>query len=227
MMALAFAVCLLLLERQARAQGLDFQKISDLAFWALLGGIIGGRVFYIIFNWDYFADNPAEVIMLHHGGLIWFGGLLFGLIAGIIYCKKQSLPFLKFLDLFAPYLALGQAIGRIGCFLNGCCYGKPVGWGVYFPVHGQRLHPTQLYSFVSLLIIFLILRHLQKSPKINGAVIALYFLLAALERFVVEFFRGDSAAVIFGLTAFQLISLFIFTAALYANLYLHGRSRKQ
>ena len=226
MMALAFAVCLLLLQKEAKRQGFDFQKISDLAFWALLGGIIGGRIFYVLLNWSYFVDNPAEIIMLHHGGLVWFGGLLFGFAAVVVYSKKKKLSLIKYLDLFVPYIALGQAIGRIGCFLNGCCFGKPVSWGIYFPLHGMRLHPVQLYSVVSLLIIFLILRRVSKRLKTAGSVIVLYFLLASLERFIVEFFRGDSSPVIFGLTVFQLISLFIFASALYASLYLYSRKRK-
>ena len=164
--------------------------------------------------------------MLHHGGLIWYGGLFFALFFALVYLKINRLPVLKTLDLLAPYIALGQAIGRIGCFLNGCCYGKPVSWGIYFPSQDDYLYPTQLYSFVNLLIIYLILRWRQRRQTVNGAVIFLYLLLASAERFIVEFFRGDSPQFFLGLTSFQVISLFIFVIALYANLYLYSRPRR-
>jgi phosphatidylglycerol---prolipoprotein diacylglyceryl transferase len=226
MLALAFAVSILLLHRQAARKHLDVDKILDLAFWALIWGIIGGRVWYVLFNLGYFLEDPREIIMLHHGGLIWYGGLFFALGFALVYLRRNRLPVLKTLDLLAPYIALGQAIGRIGCFLNGCCFGKPVSWGMYFPSQGERLHPAQLYSFVNLLVIFLILRRRQESSKVDGGVICLYLLLASLERFIVEFFRGDSSPFFLGLTSFQVISLFIIGIAIYANLYLYRRQRR-
>lgn len=226
MLALAFAISIFLLRKEAANQHFNVVKILDLVFWSLLIGIIGGRVFYILFNLNYFQGNPREAIMLHHGGLIWYGGLLFAFCFALVYLKINKLPVLKTLDLCAPYIALGQALGRIGCFLNGCCYGKPVSWGIYFPSHNARLHPTQLYSFVDLLVIFLILRWRQRSSKVDGAVICLYFLLASAERFIIEFFRGDSSSFFLGLTSFQVISLSILSIAIYANLYLYSRQRR-
>jgi len=226
MLALAFIACVSLARQEAKQQKLNPDLVSDLVFWGLVAGIIGARLLYILLNLQYYLDNPAEIIMLQHGGLIWYGGLIAGFITAVIYLKVKRLPILTTLDLIAPYLALGQAIGRIGCFLNGCCYGKPVSWGVYFPDLGKRLHPTQLYSFVNLLIIFLLLRFIQRKNKVAGATISLYFLLAALERFVVEFFRGDSPEILGNLTLFQIMSLAIMAIAIYANLYLYSRQRK-
>ncbi|MDP3143706.1 MAG: prolipoprotein diacylglyceryl transferase [Candidatus Omnitrophota bacterium] len=226
MLAVAFLACVFLMRREAKLNNLNADKISDMIFWVLVAGIIGGRIFYILLNLEYFLDNPIEIIMLQHGGLVWYGGLFFALIAATAYLKINHLPVLKILDLCAPYIALGQAIGRLGCFLNGCCYGKPVSWGVYSSLRGERLHPTQLYSFVNLLIIFLVLRFLQKKIKVGGALISLYFFLASLERFVVEFFRWDSPRILLNLTIFQIISLFIMTIAIYANLQLYSRQRK-
>lgn len=223
MLAVAFAVCLFLLQREAKRQNFSSLQISDLAFWVLVFGLLGARIFYILFNLKFYIENPREIVMLSHGGLIWYGGLFTALIFAAAFLKIKKLPLLKTLDLFAPFLALGQAIGRLGCFLNGCCYGKPLSWGIYFPLHGERLHPTQLYSAFNLLIIFLGLRLLQKRPGPSGRILFLYLLLAPLERFSVEFFRGDSAPIFLGLTGFQLISLVIVVVALYANFYLYRR----
>lgn len=226
MLAVAFAVCLFLLQREAKRQNFNSAQISDLAFWVLVVGLLGGRIFYILLNFKFYIENPREIIMLSHGGLVWYGGLLSALVFAAAFLKIKKLPLLKTLDLFAPYLALGQAIGRIGCFLNGCCYGKPVSWGVYFPVHGERLHPAQLYSAFNLLAIFLILRAMQRRDMMPGRILFLYLLMAPLERFIVEFYRGDSAQLLFGLTVFQLMSLAMMAVALYANFYLYRRQRR-
>lgn len=226
MLAIAFGVCLFLLKREAARQGFKSSQIADLAFWVLVFGLLGARIFYILFNFQFYIENPREIIMLSHGGLIWYGGLFSALIFAAAFLKAKKLPLLSTLDLFAPFLAFGQALGRIGCFLNGCCYGKPVSWGVYFPVHGERLHPTQIYSAFNLLIIFLVLRALQKKSSRPGQVLFLYLLLAPLERFIVEFYRGDSTQIFSGLTGFQLISLVIMAIALYANLYFYCRKRR-
>jgi phosphatidylglycerol:prolipoprotein diacylglycerol transferase len=158
-------------------------------------------------NWDVFAGNLKEVVMLQRGGLAWQGGLILGTLVGVSFIRFKKLSFRPTLDLLAPYLALGQSIGRIGCFLNGCCYGREVPWGIYFPVHQAHLHPTQLYASAALFLIYCVLKAYRKRPHAPGQVLALYFILAGVQRFVIEFFRADHELMAVGLSVFQLVSL--------------------
>jgi phosphatidylglycerol:prolipoprotein diacylglycerol transferase len=164
-------------------------------------------------NLDYFIADPSEIYKLQNGGLAWQGGLIFSLAAVIFYLRKQGLPVLKFLDLASPYCALGQAIGRIGCFLNGCCYGKPVWWGPYFPIHDAHLHPTQLYESTGLVIVFFVLKNFNNKKLGAGQVFAIYLILAAVLRFIVQFFRDDHDPVWFGLSVFQWVCIAVFLSA--------------
>ena len=205
MLAIAVVVCTLMLAGDARRKNIKADFIFDLVFWIIVGGIIGARLFYILLNYHFFLNNPTEIIMIQNGGLAWQGGLIFGAMAGASLVKKKKIFLPDVLDLCAPYLALGQSIGRIGCFLNGCCYGKEVGWGIYFPVHNAHLHPTQLYLSGGLFIIFLILRRYQKSSSIPGLVFASYLILASVLRFGVEFFRADHEIFFFGFSIFQFV----------------------
>jgi len=215
MLAIAVALCSALLGRDAEQEGIKRDTIYDMVFWTILGGIVGARLFYIFLNLRFFQENPFEIIMIQHGGLAWFGGLAAGIASFLLFSKRRGLPVLKIADLSAPYLALGQSIGRIGCFLNGCCYGREVSWGIYFPVHHARLHPTQLYSSFGLLFIFFILRRYRRSASKPGMCLALYLLLASVLRFNVEFFRADHTPFLFGLSIFQVICVIIFCAGLF------------
>jgi phosphatidylglycerol:prolipoprotein diacylglycerol transferase len=148
--------------------------------------------------------------MLQHGGLSWYGGFACGTLSGILYVKKHNLALKSMLDLFAPYLALGQAIGRVGCFLNGCCFGKLSRFGLYFPSQNNTLIPTQLYSSLILFLIFVFLKFVTRRPHPEGKIFLLYLLLYSIKRFFIEFLRADNPAIFMGLTLFQLISLVIF-----------------
>jgi len=214
MLAIAVFVCSYLLKKDAARRNINADIIYDLVFWTVLSGIIGARIFYILLNLEVFLDDPIEIIMIQHGGLAYQGGFIFGLMATVIFLKKNKLAFLPMADLVAPYIALGHAIGRIGCFLNGCCYGRPVSWGIYVPGLHAHLHPTQLYEAVSLFIIFFILKGFRRMTLPAGQVFALYLVLAALERFVVENFRGDHDVLYWGFSIYQLVSLGIMAAGL-------------
>jgi phosphatidylglycerol:prolipoprotein diacylglycerol transferase len=131
-----------------------------------------------------------------------------------VYVKNKKLPLLKILDLMIPFVALAQAIGRIGCLLNGCCFGKISEFGLYFPVHHQILVPTQLYSSLILIFIFIVLRILQEKPHKQGQVFFAYLVLYSLKRFFIEFWRADNPILIFNLTLFQILSIALFCFAL-------------
>ena len=213
MVAAAFLVSAFLLSRYARLLHYDKEFFWNFAFVILVGGILGGRLFYSILNFDFFLDNPQEIFMLWHVGLVWYGGFFGGLISASVYLKLKKKPFFKTADMVVPFVALGHAIGRIGCFLNGCCYGRVASWGVYFPVHNEVLIPSQLLSVLGLLAIFVILRLLQDRPHRDGFIVVAYLLCASLERFIEEYFRGDSPRNFYGLTVFQVLSAAIFFGA--------------
>lgn len=211
--AIAFFVATYLLSRQARRRHLDENQMYNLCFVLLVSGLIGARLFYIGLNWDFFKTNMTEMFMLQHGGLVWFGGLIGALTAGLLFLKHYKMNIIATLDLLAPYVALVQAIGRIGCFFNGCCYGKESSFGFYVPAQHARLFPSQLLDSFTLLIIFVVLRFVQEKRK-GGEVFFLYLILASLQRFFMEFFRGDERPFYGAFSIFQWISLGFFSISL-------------
>ena len=210
MLVLAFFVATFLAKAQAIKEKMDPEMIFNLLFVVFISGVIGCRIFYVLNNFSFYLQNPLEIIMLQHGGMAWFGGLILGSISGYIFIKINKLNFLKTADLLVPFVALGQSIGRIGCFLNGCCYGRESQWGLYFPVFDKVLIPTQLYSSLLLLLIFYILRLMQDSKHLPGQILYCYLLFYSLKRVFIEFLRNDSPRIIFGLTIFQLLSITVF-----------------
>jgi len=215
MLAIAVVVCSFLLSRDAKKFGISQDVIFDFAFWVILAGIVGSRIFFILLNLPDFIANPKQVIMISNGGLAWQGGLILGGLTGLFYIRKKSLSLRLMADLSAPYLALGQAIGRLGCFLNGCCYGREVSWGIYFPIYDAHLHPTQLYEAGYLLMVFFILKNLQRTAIIRGEIFSMYLMFAATGRFINEFFRADHVNTAVGLSVFQIVSIGVFVIGFY------------
>lgn len=211
--ALAFMVSSWLVSREAKRRGQDDNAIYNLCVLLLVSGIVSARLFYVVLNWDVFSADLLEVLRLQHGGLVWFGGLIGASLSALVYMKAKKLSVIPTLDLFAPYAALGQAVGRIGCFFNGCCYGRESGWGFYFPVHGASLVPSQLFDAASLLLVFVVLRLIPEKAK-AGLVFSAYLVLATLQRFFLEYLRGDErpfySVLGVSLSVFQWISVFLF-----------------
>ena len=214
MLVLAFFIGSALARSQARRQNINPGIIFNLAFIVFIWGILGARLLYVIENINYYLKNPSETIMLQHGGLSWFGGLILGVVSGIIYLKRKNLKVYTILDLVIPFVAIAQAIGRIGCLLNGCCFGKISKFGLYFDTHKLILIPTQIYSSLILIFIFIILRFLQDRPHREGNIFFTYLLLYSVKRFFIEFWRADNEVIFFRLTLFQIISIVIFCLAL-------------
>lgn len=210
MLVLAFFICAYLASRQAIKEKVDPDKIFNLLFSVFISGIIGARLFYVLNNFSFYLRNPLDIIMLQHGGMAWFGGFIFGLGGAYLFIKRNNLNLLKTLDLIIPFVALAQAIGRIGCLLNGCCYGAVSDFGLYFKVFHQVLIPTQLYSSLLMLLNFIILRFMQGKKHLPGQIIFGYLFLYSLKRFFIEFLRNDSPRIFYGLTLFQLLSLVMF-----------------
>ena len=203
------------------------QQIVDFSCASLLGGILGGRLLYVLLQRDEFVRAPSEALALWHGGLIWYGGFLGGVLAGGLYIRSKGLDFLRVMDQFIPFLVLGHAIGRLGCFLNGCCYGKPTQlWcGVTFPGQSVRVLPTQLFEAAGLVVLFGVLRRLQQPEWLRhpGRLFGLYLISYAVFRFLIEFLRGDQPIWWAGLTLQQLISL----GVVVGGILLEGKSKKE
>jgi len=227
MLVLAFFTASSLASRQALKEGFDPEKIFNLCFWVFISGIIGSRLFYIIYSLPFYIKHPIEIVMLQHGGMAIFGGIIFGCICAWVFIRLNRMSPLLTLDLLAPFIVLGQAIGRIGCFLNGCCYGKPSVFGLYFPSAGQKLIPTQLYSSLALFVIFLVLRRIQNREHLPGSIFCFYLFFYSIKRFTVEFLRNDSPKMFAGLTIFQLFSLamFFISLALLVNMFYPGKKK--
>lgn len=213
-LAIAFITGSALAVSQAKRENMNPDTIFNFCFLVFISGILGARILYIIENMGYYLKNPFEIIMLARGGLSWFGGFTSGVFIGVLYLKIKKLSVCRVLDLMSPFVALAQAIGRVGCLLNGCCYGKISKFGIYFEVHNAVLIPTQIYSSFALLFIFIILRFLQNRPHKVGGIFFSYLLFYSIARFSIEFWRADNEMILFGLTLFQLISITVFCIAL-------------
>ncbi|MDD5006111.1 MAG: prolipoprotein diacylglyceryl transferase [Candidatus Omnitrophica bacterium] len=212
---IAVIVSLSLFVKEAARLGYNKDTMFDLGVTILFSGIIGARILYILLNLDFYLKHPKEIFMLHHGGLAILGGIFLGLVAAFIFAKRRKIPLLKILDLVVPYVALGQSIGRIGCFFNGCCYGIASDkFGIYFPVHNAILIPSQLISSFLLLILYIILRFKQTKSHKTGTILFSYLLYYSTGRFFIEFIRADSPKLFLGLTIFQYFCLALFITGL-------------
>ena len=196
MMALAFVAAGIVAYFEFRRKGLDPEKIYWLVIASALGGLIGAKVNYLLLNLDQVKADPLSTIF-SGAGLVWYGGLIGGLLAALLVMRLYRLPWAKVLDAGAPAMAIGYAFGRMGCFLNGDDYGRPstLPWAVQFPKgspptpSGVSVQPTELYEAFSSLVILAIVLWLRPRLKRDWAMICLYLTLAGFERFMVEFVR--------------------------------------
>lgn len=216
MIGIAFSVAIVMTYYGLKRKGVDPSHTYDMALAAIIGGMLGARIFYVIGHWDYFKTNPLEMIDFRAGGLVFYGGLLLGILLVYLVIRWRKIPLGKTADAVAPTLPLAIAITRIGCFLNGCCYGLPTSTkiGIKFPALADNIPrlPTQLFEIGYTLVIFLILWFLRKRVKIEGILFWLFLLLYSAARFANEFFR-ESQRLFLGLSANQYISLAIFIVA--------------
>jgi len=213
--AAAFCLSAALLWRDSKRFGVPFDYVLDCLLWLLVGGLIGGRLLYVVLNFSYYAGHPLEILALRDGGMAFQGGMAASLLAVLACCRKRKISFGRLADLIVPYAALGQSIGRIGCFMNGCCYGKVLrkGWGVMFPGEMCMRFPVQLYSSAGLALIFLILIYIREKKYFNGAVLMSYLLMYSFFRFFVEYMRGDNSVIFAGMTMPQFISFAVFVSS--------------
>jgi phosphatidylglycerol:prolipoprotein diacylglycerol transferase len=231
MLFLAFLGSMNLAAWRARREKLDPEVVYDLALWVFLGGLIGARAFYV---WQYWGDRVksiADIFKVWEGGIVLYGSIMGGTATFFLYRALRPFPLRPMLDAVAPALILGVALGRIGCFLNGCCYGdicdpKQVPWAVRFPQgsppwsdhyhHGliaksdpysRPVHPTQLYSAIDGLVLLGLLSAFYPLRRRDGEVMALLMVTYPITRFLIEALRNDEGVFFAGMTVSQNISI--------------------
>jgi phosphatidylglycerol:prolipoprotein diacylglycerol transferase len=212
--------------RNSQKQGINPDDAWNFGILVVLAGILGAKILYIINDWSTYAAHPGEIFSLNtlQAGGVFSGGLVAAFVVAVWYVRKRHMPPLATCDAFAPGLAIGHAIGRVGCFAAGCCYGKPTNhlWGVTFtnqvahdlvgtPLN-QALEPTQLFESAVELANFFILMWMFRRKKFDGQVFGAYLILYGVARFFLEFIRDDPGrGSVFGgaMTGTQLISIFL------------------
>lgn len=238
LIAIGFLVALWLAVREAKKKNVSQDKLIDLAFYCLLSAIIGSRLFFIFTNGGYYRDHPADMLKIWEGGLVFYGGLIFAVPTALWFIRRAGLQLWKTFDLFAPSIAIGHAIGRLGCFCAGCCYGKPaegLPWAVIFTdphslaIRGVPLHPSQIYESAGEFLNFLILIMLRKRQTFEGQLFWVYIMNYAVIRSVVEIFRGDEVRgfIVRGISISQGISFLLFASAAFMLLKLKKQKQSQ
>jgi phosphatidylglycerol---prolipoprotein diacylglyceryl transferase len=238
LLAVAFLAGLSLAGRRARRQGLNADRVLDLGIYIIIAAVIGGKLLLLLTDFRQFAERPSELFSLAQSGGVFYGGLILAVLVSVWYIRRHHLPLWRTCDVFAPGIALGHAIGRVGCLMAGCCYGRPTSapWGIVFsdafaanfvgtPLH-VHLHPTQLYeSAAELLILAALLAMEKRGRAFGGRTFWAYVLFYAVARFVIEFFRGDDRGMLFGVSTSQFISLILAPLAIAMLVWL-GRRRE-
>jgi phosphatidylglycerol:prolipoprotein diacylglycerol transferase len=241
LLMLGFIAGILLCGREAKRLKLPDELAVDLGLWVLVGSIVGARGLFVALNWGDFAARPQEALFVWQtGGLSFHGGLLGGIIAALLLGWRRKISFWAIADMAAPGIALGYGIARIGCFLNGCCYGAPVSprWsflGVRFPLYPdsgimtEPSHPTQLYSAAGSFLILAILLWVRPRFPVRGQLFLVYIGLYSILRSAVEVLRrGYTAQVAFdGVTQAQALSAVLFAAAIFSIVRLGRKSRRE
>ena len=224
LIAAAFLSGLWLVGREARRRGLDPKQFQDLGYLVLIGALVGARLFYVLIEWEHFVDHPLQVFEIWKGGLVFYGGFVCAALASLWYVRAHRLPLWTVGDVIAPALSLGQALGRLGCFFAGCCYGAhcELPWAVTFtdprglaPLN-VALHPTQLYSAFSNFVIFAALYFVARPrQRFEGQIFGLYLTLYPAARFVIEFFRDDPRGALGPLSTSQALGIPLFLFGLW------------
>lgn len=201
--------------------------VFDCAMYALISGLVGARIFYVVQFWqqDFAGKSFWKVFRVDQGGLVFYGGFILAILVVMLYARLKKFSILKILDLVSPAIAIGHTFGRIGCFMQGCCFGKPAGssfCGVHYPLASaparrypslnplegsSALYPVQLFESLANLLLCIFLLYLFKKVKRPGCIAGIYLMFYAAIRFVMEFFRGDHTHKILEMTPSQFIAL--------------------
>jgi len=199
LIATGFLIGIIVATREAKRLNVDSQLILDLAFYIIIGAIVGSRLFFVATRFSYYRENPLDIFKIWEGGLVFYGGFILAAVMCIWMIRKNNLNLLKTLDIFAPALAIGVFFGRLGCFSAGCCYGKlcDLPWAVTFTnpqglaILNTPLHPTQLYSSIGAFFTFIIIYSFRKRKSFDGQLTLIWVFMYSGLRSIFEFYRGD------------------------------------
>jgi phosphatidylglycerol:prolipoprotein diacylglycerol transferase len=252
MLFFAFLLSMNLAAWRARREKLDPELIYDMSLWVLIGGLVGARLFYVWQYWGIRIHRVWEIFQVWNGGIVFYGSIMGGVLAFFVYRWLRPFPLRPVLDVLAPALALGIAIGRLGCFLNGCCYGDQcdLPWAVRFPgprsgvagslpwldqVHRGQIpetaewslpvHPTQIYSTVDGLVLLGLLSAYFPLRRRDGEVMALLMVTYPISRFLIEALRNDEGVFFAGMTISQNVSVLLLVCGLAFWAYLSRQPR--
>ncbi len=213
----AFLIAIAVAVRQGKKSGFSDEVILDLSLVLLISGVLGSRLLYVLLNLGDYLQRPLSILNLREGGLSLHGGLILGFLAAFWFCRKKNIAFWALMDAISPSFILGMAIGRMGCFLNGCCFGKVTSlpWGVvYSSAHIPLVrHPSQVYEMLLDLAVFFLLLYWQGKKKFDGEVLFLTLMMYSAVRFTVEFFR-EGLFFFWGLSLAQFGSILIIVLCL-------------
>jgi len=237
LLALAYLAGLQLAVVRARRMGLDGARVMDLGIYLIIAALVGAKLMLIVVDFTYFRQQPRELLSLVRAAGVFYGGLLAAFAVAVLLIRRYRLPLWKTTDAFAPGIALGHVVGRLGCLLAGCCYGRPTDlpWGITFTDPSAAanvgtplnipLHPTQLYEAgAELLILVFLLATERRGRTFAGRTFWSYMLLYAVSRFIIEIFRGDDRGSMAGLSTSQAVSVVLAPIALVMLLRLRGRT---
>jgi len=236
LLAVAYLGGLQLAMIRARRRGLDQTRVLDLGIYIIISALIGAKLLLVVTDYRSFFDNPRALMDLVRSGGVFYGGLIVAVTVALLYIRRVGLPLWTTCDVFAPGIALGHVVGRLGCFFAGCCWGKPtsVPWAITFtsPYAAANvgtplnvpLHPTQLYEAgAEALILIALLATESRGRRFPGRTFWLYMLMYAVSRYIIEIFRGDPSGTVFMLSTSQFISVILIPLALAMLVYLGRR----
>ena len=239
LLAIAYLAGLQMAVVRAKRVGVDAAKVMDFGIYLIIAALVGAKLMLVVVDFSYFRHNPLELLALAGAGGVFYRGLIGAVVVGLVLVRRYQLSIWSTGDLMAPGIALGHVIGRIGCLMAGCCYGRPttMKWGITFtdpmaainvgtPL-GIPLHPTQLYDAgAELLILGALIATERKGKPFAGRTFWVYLLLYAISRFIIEFFRGDDArGIVFNaLSTSQVVSIAIVPISLFMLWRLRARA---
>ena len=236
MLAAAYLLGLQFALRRARSLGLDPNRVMDLGIWIIVSALVGAKLLLLVVEWDTYGRSLADVMTLVRSAGVFYGGLIVAVLVAMWYMWRHRMPLWSVADVFAPGIALGHVIGRLGCFFAGCCFGRPtdVPWAVTFTSeYAARnvgttinipIHPTQLYEAGAELVILGFLLAFERRGRVfPGRTFWSYMLLYAISRFIIEIYRGDPRGTMGMFSTSQIISIAIVPVSIAMLLYLSRR----